>query len=410
MDAFEDILKARYTISPMIHTNPYHVEVIRTPLTRNINVRFDDIRDEIIAAFSDHITTQDHEWAELPTAETARKIVVRTSNRLFVGLPLCKIVGRVFTKRNESMRRALRHLAPVIEERLRMHDEHGSEWASRPNDYISWLIEATEYQAEDWQKGSVEDLTLRILAVNFAAIHTTSMALTFALHNLAANPHHAEPLRREVEMVVGQEGWTKGAMVKLRLMDSFLKESQRPNGGSSTFKHVSTIPTLTLKPVAMINRKAKKDFKFSDGTIVPAGTHISVATEFTHCNEATYPDPNGFNATRFSDLRDKEGEGLKHQMVTPTPDWLSFGTGESTLLIRYGWEFQPDDSAGKHACPGRFFAVSEIKAMLAHVLLNYDVKFKDDAPCPPAMNIAGNAGPDENAKVMFRKRINTSTL
>ncbi|KAJ7808529.1 hypothetical protein B0H14DRAFT_2197346, partial [Mycena olivaceomarginata] len=29
----------------------------------------------------------------------------------------------------------------------------------------------------------------------------------------------------------------------------------------------------------------------------------------------------------------------------------------------------------KHACPGSiFFAVTELKAMLAHVILNYDVK------------------------------------
>ena len=33
------------------------VHVIRTPLTRNIEIKFHDVRDEIIAAFSDHIPT-----------------------------------------------------------------------------------------------------------------------------------------------------------------------------------------------------------------------------------------------------------------------------------------------------------------------------------------------------------------
>ena len=31
------------------------VHVVRTPLTRNIEVKFPDVRDEIIVAFSDHI-------------------------------------------------------------------------------------------------------------------------------------------------------------------------------------------------------------------------------------------------------------------------------------------------------------------------------------------------------------------
>lgn len=31
------------------------VHVVRTPLTRNIEVQFPDVRDEIIVAFSDHI-------------------------------------------------------------------------------------------------------------------------------------------------------------------------------------------------------------------------------------------------------------------------------------------------------------------------------------------------------------------
>ena len=31
------------------------VHAVRTPLTRNIEVKFPDVRDEIIVAFSDHI-------------------------------------------------------------------------------------------------------------------------------------------------------------------------------------------------------------------------------------------------------------------------------------------------------------------------------------------------------------------
>lgn len=48
--------------------------------------------------------------------------------------------------------------------------------------------------------------------------------------------------------------------------------------------------------------------------------------------------------------------GNKGQLVSATAERLAFGFG-------------------KHACPGRFFAAQELKTMLAHVLLKYDIEF-----------------------------------
>ncbi|EEB91415.1 hypothetical protein MPER_10226 [Moniliophthora perniciosa FA553] len=266
----------------------------------------------------------------------------------------------------------MKHLGPIVEERLKMHQEYGKEWPDRPNDYISWAIDAMKDVAEDWHYESVEDLTVRILFANFAAIPNTSMAFTHALYHLAANPHFAGPLREEAEMIIGKEGWTKGAMDQMCLIDSFLKESQRHVGFSAIG----------------LPRIVKKDYKLSDGSLIPAGTHLGAAIYHAHHNHASltiYPAAHDFRATRFSDLRVQEGESLKHNMVTPTPDWLNFGIG-------------------KHACPGRFFVVAELKAMLAHVLINYDVKFKDDAGFPPSVFFAGTISPNQGVKVMFRKR------
>jgi hypothetical protein len=47
------------------------------------------------------------------------------------------------------------------------------------------------------------------------------------LYNLAAMPHHIQPLREEVEAIVSKEGWSKASLGKMRKVDSFLKESQR---------------------------------------------------------------------------------------------------------------------------------------------------------------------------------------
>ena len=59
------------------------------------------------------------------------------------------------------------------------------------------------------------------------------MSFTHALYHLVSNPHVVEPLRNEVETVIAKEGWSKAAMVQLRLMDSFLKESQRHVGAGA---------------------------------------------------------------------------------------------------------------------------------------------------------------------------------
>jgi cytochrome P450 len=70
-----------------------------------------------------------------------------------------------------------------------------------------------------------------------AAIHTTSMATTAAIYDLATYPEYVAPLREEIEKVLDEDGHDidddgflrlkKSSMPKLWKLDSFLKESQR---------------------------------------------------------------------------------------------------------------------------------------------------------------------------------------
>ena len=58
-----------------------------------------------------------------------------------------------------------------------------------------------------------------------------------------------------------------------------------------------------------------------------------------------------------------------------------------------------------HYSPGRFFAVNELKTMLAHVVVTYDVKLEDNAARPPSLRFGPVILADPCAKVLFRKRI-----
>jgi hypothetical protein len=54
--------------------------------------------------------------------------------------------------------------------------------------------------------------------------------------------------------------------------------------------------------------------------------------------------------------------------------------------------------------PGRFFAVTELKAMLTHVLLTYDVKLEKEGVRPADHFVGFSVTPDRSGVVMFRKR------
>ncbi|TFK66593.1 cytochrome P450 [Pluteus cervinus] len=393
-EATNETLQMEFTFGKGVKEVPYHTGTIRTPLTRNLANRFPDIQDEIAASFAEHVPAKEDEWLSLPTYDTILQIVVRTSNRLFVGLPLCRnpdfgklnigytrevfkaafilqqfpaflrpFFAKLFTNIDTNVNRAIRHLGPMIEERLAREKQLGSEDPERPNDLISWLL---DYATPGLR--TVYDLTTRVLTINFAAIHTTSMTFTHILYDLASHPEYAEPLRQELATVLVGDDWSKVAMTKLRKLDSFIKESQRLSGSNAL----------------IMTRLVMKDITLSDGSVVPKGNFISIASRALHLDERIYPDPNEFQGFRFSDMRDGEGEGTKHQAVTLGSDWTTFG-------------------GGRHACPGRFFAVNEVKAMLAYVLLNYDVKLKGGER-PKTTWLGPINIPNQTAHLLFRKR------
>ena len=395
-ESVNDSIQVEYTLGPPIHYDPFHIPIIRSQLTRNLGNLYTDIRDEIVTAFSDELPLKGNDWLEVPALSMIQQVVCRTSNRIFVGLPLCRnpewralniqhtidvvkggivinlfprfmapLVAKFMTNVPASVEKAYKHLGPVIQERYKAIEEYGPDYPGKPVDLLSWLI--------DEAKGSQRDprnLTLYILTVNFAAIHTSSMSFTQALYTLAANPQYIKPLREEVEAVVAAEGWSKTGLAKMRKIDSFLKEEQRRYG----------IGILTM------GRKVMQDFTFSDGTFIPKGTSVSVASVAAHYDEQAYKDAAVFDPWRFSNFREEEGEGVKHQFVSTNTEYLPFGHG-------------------RHACPGRFFAANELKSMLAHIVMTYDIKLKEGEERPANMNIGPSISPHPSAKVLFRKRV-----
>jgi len=113
-------------------------------------------------------------------------------------------------------------------------------------------------------------------------------------------------------------------MSLLPKMDSFLKESQRFSstslcGSDHSIRHSRLTPQLAVPVV----RKAMEDIIFSDGTKIPSGTHIAVASGPMHFDSRYYPNAYEFDPFRFCSSRKealtKYSMNLSH---------LSFGQGK----------------------------------------------------------------------------------
>lgn len=82
-----------------------------------------------------------------------------------------------------------------------------------------------------------------------------------------------------------------------------------------------------------MTRKVLKDFTFSDGTTIPAGNFVAVASLSTHLDKINYESPDQFRGFRFADLREDEGESFKHSAVSLGLDWVTFGIGRHAWYV-----------------------------------------------------------------------------
>ncbi|KAK1225700.1 hypothetical protein PQX77_011320 [Marasmius sp. AFHP31] len=225
VEAAVDTLQVDYTLGKPLHYDPYHVKTVKGPMTRNIQARFAEVRDEVVTAFSESIPPR-NDWETIDFNPTMYQIICRASNRFFLGLPLCRdpdfvdlnvkftiyvvlsghlislfpnffkpIVGNIVTPLHSGVKRAKRHLASVIQERFDQEKEHQTpDWPGKPNDMLSWLLE----EATGGDRRTIYDLVLRILMVNFGAIHTTSLTLKGILKYLTRYPEYIPALREEI--------------------------------------------------------------------------------------------------------------------------------------------------------------------------------------------------------------------
>ncbi|OTB07778.1 hypothetical protein M426DRAFT_317673 [Hypoxylon sp. CI-4A] len=437
-----DSLQLDYTVmDPRLIHEPIHQKLISTVLTRETGNLVPALLDETRFSVDALWGTDADSWTELCVYDVMRRIIGQATNRVFVGAPLCRnqelldmgiayaqdipmgstalrFIWRPFRPlaalfltlpHRIHTRRFYNILVPEIQRRLRDYDarradpERKAEPEPEPNDFLQWSIRQAK-EARDPYLYKPETLAGRILLLNFASIHTSSFAITHAILDLAASRvEYLDELREEISAVLALHGgeWNKRALAAMEKLDSVMRESQRLN----SFVTVATSRTVV----------AKDGIVTPDGVRVPKGAVVCAPSYPVFHDPAVYPEPEVFKPFRFAEKRtttttaaadpkteEEENGGEKKKkkkkesyvqrarqaFATTSPEYLAFGHG-------------------RHACPGRFFASSELKLMLAYIIANYDIQIQDKRP--ENFWFGMNRIPPMKATIKIRRRKTAAT-
>ncbi|KAF8078797.1 cytochrome P450 [Lyophyllum atratum] len=375
--------------------DPGHTALLSTQLTRSLPLVFSEMRDEMVAAFSDVIlNVSTSEWTSVSATDAITEIFSRLCNRVVVGAQVCRdpeltafnkkllksktrgaaILGALprplhatvvylFSGLFGRVKKIRKVLDPIIEQRRQKPEMYGKEYS---HDLLSSLV------AESSDPKAFSDISRTVIAFNLHAVPTLSLTFIHALYHLAiASPEDVvQPMREEVKAMVRRGGWTPSALERMRRVDSFLKESMRLSG---------------LNSLTML-RKSRTHYTFADGTHVPPGTLLAAACAPTQLDPSKYPSPDKFDAFRFVQ-GSGETASSRYQLSTTASDFLAWGYGRA-------------------ACPGRFVAAAQMKLVLAHLLLHYDIRLGEGAGDvrPDDWWVGPERLPDLSIHLMFRKR------
>ncbi|KAE8143645.1 putative cytochrome P450 [Aspergillus pseudotamarii] len=400
---FIEMFEGKYTT--MGSRSTLHPRVVRGQLNRNLWTVMDGIQDEIRDAFDDAFPPCD-DWTELDVVDRITQVVARVSSRMFGGTTLSRnkewvkssiafaidgFIGAQALKRYPEFLKPLvarfipaiqnikKHYAAAEKAAIPLLEERAATGASAA-DLLYWMDE--DAKGDEKNRAFLAGILLK---VSFAAIHTSAAAPSQLLYDLCAMPEYIEPLRQEIEANTGPDGKiNQKGFLNMTKLDSIMKESQRFN------------PLLLIT----FERVVTKDYPLSDGLIIPANTTIGIPTHAISMDPALYPDAEVFQGFRFA-------EAAKQAKQADSGDKSAKEKPAASTSVAYAAS-HPSSMAfgyGRHACPGRFFASAEIKAIMAYLLRNYEFKYPpEQTGRPPSLLFETQNLPNPEGKILFKRR------
>ncbi|RUS23046.1 cytochrome P450 [Endogone sp. FLAS-F59071] len=232
-------------------------------------------------------------------------------------------------------------IGPEVERRVR---EARKEAWDRPQDVLQGMIEMLPPDTPT--STMIRRIAYDMITLIFASILTTTLNSLSVLYAIADHEEYVDELLEEQEAVLAEEEneeneeneeaeeGTKFNMRTLKKMvklDSFLREVFRFSGPAAVLAH----------------KNMHSNHVLSDGHVVAKGEHVMMNTFEIYGDESLQgPNTEVFDPWRFVNKA--------KQASKVGPDYLKFGMG-------------------KHACPGRFFAIQEIKTLVSLLISKYRI-------------------------------------
>ncbi|CAF9929272.1 MAG: hypothetical protein HETSPECPRED_007328 [Heterodermia speciosa] len=363
----------------------YIMDVVRKEVTRSLGTLQPHIINDMRESIDRILGTDTENWKTVPLYGTFQEILFKSSNRMFVGDPLCenKIfqrsvalfadflgAGAVFV--GEYLPLVLkpifgyalappiylaqtvcfRYLVPEIKRRMvnirQQKSDPNFEW-EQPKDMLMWIVIAA-MNRNDPTADRPEAIAQGLLFLMLGGIQTSIFTATNVFLDLLSSPPSSNyylRLREEIESVFTSDDWeSQKAIAKLVCTDSTIRESLRMS------------PILTRTGMREVVKKG--GVQFPNGQTVPKGAWLAMPAVAIHYDEKFYPEPETYKPFRFVpdapkaavdtallEVEDSPKESqykvLSTSLSSASPTFLGFGYG------RHSWSsvrFQSvDDSA-----------------------------------------------------------------
>lgn len=204
----------------------------------------------------------------------------------------------------------LRALVPEI---TRLWDEQKDDKSFRDKQtFASWWIAETASR-DDVVAIDPKPLAEIIMQLNFAGLHTTTLAATNVFYHILSYPRANElinDIRAEADRVLyhdnGEKTWA--CLERMVILDSVIRESLR----------------LAPLDAAATNRTILEDVETPDGLTLLAGTRVCVPGYLANMDPLFYNNAHTFDPHRFLE---KTTGGKVEKSWTITDNFTTFGHG-----------------------------------------------------------------------------------
>ncbi|XP_026576105.1 7-alpha-hydroxycholest-4-en-3-one 12-alpha-hydroxylase-like [Pseudonaja textilis] len=247
-------------------------------------------------------------------------------------------------------------------------------------DISFWLVDQDRQLAD---AGMNEKMRTQVQLLYLWASQANTGPMTFwLLAYLLKHPEAMKAIRAEVEQVLKETGQEKNPMnlslqaIKTPLLDSAVEEVLRLKAGSFVFRTVMEDFSLQMDN--------GKEYDLRKGDHLLLFPFLGL-----HMDPEIYPEPQIFKYDRFLSLEGKRKEFFKN------------GKKLKTCIMPFG--------GGMFMCPGRFFAISEMKIFAILMLTHFDMELVNpEEELPSSMEhriVVGTAHPTRDIDFKFRRRL-----